>query len=27
MGMLHGSLASTSNFREKKKKLYLLAVG
>ncbi|GJX49417.1 mitochondrial fission 1 protein A [Tanacetum coccineum] len=27
MGMLHGSLASTSNFREKKKELYLLAVG
>ncbi|GJT86490.1 nucleic acid-binding, OB-fold protein [Tanacetum coccineum] len=27
MGMLHGSLTSTSNFREKKKELYLLAVG
>nr|GEX39928.1 mitochondrial fission 1 protein A-like [Tanacetum cinerariifolium] len=27
MGMLHGSLASTSDFREKKKELYLLVVG
>nr|GEW58241.1 mitochondrial fission 1 protein A-like [Tanacetum cinerariifolium] len=27
MGTLHGSLASTSNFKEKKKELYLLAVG
>ncbi|GJT86166.1 hypothetical protein Tco_1067883 [Tanacetum coccineum] len=26
-GLLHGSLTSTSNFREKKKELYLLAVG